>query len=137
VGPPRHTPGGEPPEDFFRRLVEAWHVVDRDDGAGARRCGGCAAYASIARPQCPSTAGSCSPCRASRRCAYWYNQAHLHSALGHVPPLEFERAHGRQVTPAQQPVARRTGPLLNPRAVQDAAITQPEFSFASRTINAR
>ena len=29
---------------------------------------------------------------------------------GHVPPLEFERAHGRQVTPAQQPVARRTGP---------------------------
>ena len=56
---------------------------------------------------------------------------------GHVPPLEFERAHGRQVTPAQQPVARRTGPLLNPRAVQDAAITQPEFSFASRTINAR
>ena len=43
----------------------------------------------------------------------------------------------RQVTPAQQPVARRTGPLLNPRAVQDAAITQPEFSFASRTINAR
>ena len=69
--------------------------------------------------------GSCSRCRASRRCAYWYNQAHLHSALGHVPPLEFERAHGRQVTPAQQPVARRTGPLLNPRAVQDAAITSP------------
>ena len=29
------------------------------------------------------------------------------------------------------------GPLPNPRAVQDAAITQPEFSFASRTINAR
>lgn len=48
-------PGGEPPEDIFRRLVEAWHVVDRDDAAGARRCGGCAAYASIARPPCPST----------------------------------------------------------------------------------
>ena len=28
-------------------------------------------------------------------------------------------------------------PLLNPRAVRGAAITQPEFSFASRTINAR
>lgn len=73
----------------------------------------------------------------SKACAYWHSQAHLHSALGHVPPLEFEQAHGRQVTPAQQPVAARTGPLLNPRAVQDAAITQPEFSFVSRTINAR
>ena len=70
-------------------------------------------------------------CRASSRCTYWYNQAHLHSALGHVPPLELEQAHGRQVTPAQQPVARRTGPPLNPRAVQDTAITQPEFSFVS------
>lgn len=109
-----------------------------DDAAGARRCGGCAAYASIARPQCPSTAGSCSRCRASRRCAYWYNQAHLHSALGHVPPLEFERAHGRQVTPRSSPLPGEPALyfLLNPRAVQDAAITQPEFSFASRTINA-
>jgi hypothetical protein len=30
-------------------------VVDRDDAAGARRCGGCAAYASIAGAPCPST----------------------------------------------------------------------------------
>lgn len=165
-------------------------MVDRDDAAGALRCGGCAAYASIASPPCPSTvvvperkasvilrslsfcegvgsepavgnaaqardgaariqrSSSVSAsmsidiwlvprCGASPRCAYWYNQAHLHSALGHVPPLELEQAHGRQVTPAQQPVARRTGPPLNPRAVQDTAITQPEFSFASRTTNAR
>ena len=35
---------------------------------------------------------------------YWFNQTRLHSALGHVPPVEFEQAHNRQITPAQQPL---------------------------------
>jgi len=35
---------------------------------------------------------------------YWFNQTRLHSALGHVPPIEFEQEHNRQITPAQQPL---------------------------------
>ena len=35
---------------------------------------------------------------------YWCNQTRLHSALGHVPPIEFEQADNRQITPAQQPL---------------------------------
>jgi hypothetical protein len=34
-------------------IISDGHVVNLDDAAGARRCGGCAAYASIARPPVP------------------------------------------------------------------------------------
>ena len=36
---------------------------------------------------------------------HWFNQTRLHSALGHVPPIEFEQAYYRQNNPAQQPLA--------------------------------
>ena len=36
---------------------------------------------------------------------HWFNQTRLHSALGHVPPIEFEQAYQRQNNPAQQPLA--------------------------------
>ena len=35
---------------------------------------------------------------------HWFNQTRLHSALGHVPPVEFEEAHNRQINPARQPL---------------------------------
>ena len=35
---------------------------------------------------------------------HWFNQTRLHGALGHVPPVEFEQEHYRQITPAQQPL---------------------------------
>jgi putative transposase len=35
---------------------------------------------------------------------HWFNQTRLHSALGHVPPIEFEPAHYRQITLARQPL---------------------------------
>jgi transposase InsO family protein len=44
----------------------------------------------------------------------WFNQSRLHSALGHVPPVEFEEAHNRQINPERQPLAGRTRPPLNP-----------------------
>ena len=36
---------------------------------------------------------------------HWFNQTRLHSALGHVPPIEFEQAYYRQNNLAQQPLA--------------------------------
>lgn len=35
---------------------------------------------------------------------HWFNHTRLHGALVHVPPVEFEQAHYRQNTPAQQPL---------------------------------
>ena len=35
---------------------------------------------------------------------HWFNQTRLHSALGHVPPVEFEEDHNRQINPARQPL---------------------------------
>jgi putative transposase len=36
---------------------------------------------------------------------HWFNQTRLHSALGHVPPIEFEQAYYRQNNPVQQLLA--------------------------------
>ena len=33
-----------------------------------------------------------------------FNQTRLHSALGHVPPVEFEEAHNRRINPERQPL---------------------------------
>ncbi len=34
----------------------------------------------------------------------WFNETRLHSSLGHVPPIEYETEHYRQINPAQQPL---------------------------------
>lgn len=34
---------------------------------------------------------------------HWFNTHRLHSALGHVPPVEFEDTYYRQINPRQQP----------------------------------
>jgi putative transposase len=36
---------------------------------------------------------------------HWFNEHRLHSALGHVPPSEFEHEHYRRNKPAQQPLS--------------------------------
>jgi putative transposase len=36
---------------------------------------------------------------------HWFNHTRLHSALGHVPRLEFDQTHNPQDTPAQQPLS--------------------------------
>ncbi len=36
---------------------------------------------------------------------HWFNEHRLHSALGHVPPAEYEQDHYRQIDPAQQPLS--------------------------------
>jgi putative transposase len=36
---------------------------------------------------------------------HWYNHQRLHSALDHVPPLEYEQAHYRRINPQQQPLS--------------------------------
>jgi putative transposase len=36
---------------------------------------------------------------------HWFNEHRLHSALGHVPPAEFEHEHYRRIMPAQQPLS--------------------------------
>ncbi len=35
---------------------------------------------------------------------HWFNNVRLHSALGHVPPVEVEQEHYRQITAGQQPL---------------------------------
>ena len=35
---------------------------------------------------------------------HWYNRQRLHSALGHVPPTEYEQAYYRQINRPQQPL---------------------------------
>jgi putative transposase len=35
---------------------------------------------------------------------HWFNEVRLHSALGHVPPIEFETQHYRHINPRQQPL---------------------------------
>ncbi len=36
---------------------------------------------------------------------HWWNEQRLHGALGHIPPVEYERAYYRQNTPGQQPLS--------------------------------
>jgi putative transposase len=35
---------------------------------------------------------------------HWFNETRLHSALGHVPPIEFENDHYRHTNPQDDPV---------------------------------
>jgi putative transposase len=35
---------------------------------------------------------------------HWFNQARLHSSIGHVPPIEYENAYYRHIDPQQQPL---------------------------------
>lgn len=36
---------------------------------------------------------------------HWWNKQRLHSALGHIPPVEYEQAYYRQNTPRQRPLS--------------------------------
>jgi putative transposase len=36
---------------------------------------------------------------------HWFNTTRLHGALDHVPPIEYEQEHYRQITAAQQPLS--------------------------------
>ena len=36
---------------------------------------------------------------------HWYNEQRLHSALGYVPPTEYEQAYYRQINPRPQPLS--------------------------------
>ena len=44
---------------------------------------------------------------------HWFNETRLHSAIGDVPPIEFETEYYRQNDPAAT-AAGRTQPPLNP-----------------------
>jgi len=35
---------------------------------------------------------------------HWFNENRLHSAIGYVPPVEYENAYYRQIHPAQHPL---------------------------------
>jgi putative transposase len=35
---------------------------------------------------------------------HWFNQTRLHSSIGHVPPIEYETEHYRQISARQQPL---------------------------------
>jgi putative transposase len=35
----------------------------------------------------------------------WFNRDRLHGELGHVPPIEFEAEHYRQITAPQEPLS--------------------------------
>ena len=35
---------------------------------------------------------------------HWFNETRLHSSIGHVPPVEFEAEHYRQINARQQPL---------------------------------
>lgn len=50
--------------------------------------------------------------RSQDRARHWL----LHGALGHVPPVEFEGAHNRQINPARQPLLGEL-PSTGPGAV--------------------
>lgn len=36
---------------------------------------------------------------------HWFNETRLHSAIGHVPPVEFEAEHYRHINARQQPLS--------------------------------
>jgi len=45
---------------------------------------------------------------------HWFNQTRLHSALGHVPPVEYEQARTCQIPPRSNRCRGNSPPPLNP-----------------------
>ena len=42
---------------------------------------------------------------ATLSCVHWFNEQRMHSAIGYVPPAEFEQHYYRQINPRQQPLS--------------------------------
>jgi len=51
---------------------------------------------------------------------HWFNNHGLHTALGHVPPAEFEDTYDRQINP-DSTRSRENSPITKPGAVQCAS----------------
>jgi putative transposase len=44
----------------------------------------------------------------------WFNSARLHSAIGHIPPAEYEAAYHAQHQPQPEAAANNFGPRFEP-----------------------
>ena len=61
---------------------------------------------------------------------HWFNNIRLHSAIGHVPPVEYEQTYYRTQQPPTATAAGRTHPPLNPGRFNAVLHARSDFSVA-------